>query len=322
MLLSFIGIGMMLGKSTRDLGIKTLVLLLFALYINACVGDWFAGAAFGMRRFISFSVVIGIGFAALFKWRNWIWRGAIIALLITGVFWNNTLVANCYKTNEFIDIRPRTANPLDEDNWYQVNTWGMPLITPWMDIGALRHGIPADVYDWLLSYSLDRRQHHFQGRIEPWMPSFQGDFIEPREDAKGEFRALNNVGKVFFNTHRRHPKGFLVVAEMTIGRHSIPQERRPCVLIYVNGKPAGIYVKRRAFNIDAWGSFFLPDKEIPWKHGLNTMEMHCGTMDRKQRPGPELIKAMFENPEKYSIELGKENYWLLVREIRIRQPEQ
>jgi hypothetical protein len=47
--------------------------VLLAVYINASVSDWWAGEAFGARRFVGYSVFFALGLAALFArdfWRN------------------------------------------------------------------------------------------------------------------------------------------------------------------------------------------------------------------------------------------------------------
>lgn len=54
-------------------GWSAAIVLLLAVYINASVSDWWAGEAFGARRFVGYSVLFALGLAALFTcnfWRN------------------------------------------------------------------------------------------------------------------------------------------------------------------------------------------------------------------------------------------------------------
>ncbi|HTK28845.1 MAG TPA: hypothetical protein VL309_04810 [Vicinamibacterales bacterium] len=66
-------------------GGSLLAVLLVAIYVNASVSDWWAGEAFGARRFVSDTVLFAIGFAALFDaapWRDrpWLVRWTAVAL--------------------------------------------------------------------------------------------------------------------------------------------------------------------------------------------------------------------------------------------------
>jgi hypothetical protein len=53
------------------LGWSVVVVILLAVYINASAGDWWAGEAFGARRFVGCTVFFALGLAALFTRELW-----------------------------------------------------------------------------------------------------------------------------------------------------------------------------------------------------------------------------------------------------------
>jgi hypothetical protein len=53
------------------LGWSVVVVVLLAVYINASVSDWWAGEAFGARRFVGYTVFFALGLAALFARELW-----------------------------------------------------------------------------------------------------------------------------------------------------------------------------------------------------------------------------------------------------------
>ena len=59
-------------------GWSAAIVLLLAVYINASVSDWWAGEAFGARRFIGYSIFFALGLAALFARHVWQTRPALL----------------------------------------------------------------------------------------------------------------------------------------------------------------------------------------------------------------------------------------------------
>jgi len=55
----------LLIRRDRLAGWMILLVLIVAVYVNASVQDWWAGEAFGARRFIGFGVFLALGLAAL-----------------------------------------------------------------------------------------------------------------------------------------------------------------------------------------------------------------------------------------------------------------
>ncbi len=68
-------------------GWSAAAVFLLAVYINAAVSDWWAGEAFGARRFVGYSVVFALGLAALFASDFWqkrpvLQRSTAVALVV------------------------------------------------------------------------------------------------------------------------------------------------------------------------------------------------------------------------------------------------
>lgn len=64
-------------------GWSAAIVVLLAVYINASVSDWWAGEAFGARRFVGYSVLFALGLAALFA--SHFWQNRIVLLRWTAV---------------------------------------------------------------------------------------------------------------------------------------------------------------------------------------------------------------------------------------------
>jgi hypothetical protein len=53
-------------KRYRAIGVAAIAVFLVSWYVNAAVSDWWAGEAFGARRFLSCYPILVLGLAALF----------------------------------------------------------------------------------------------------------------------------------------------------------------------------------------------------------------------------------------------------------------
>jgi hypothetical protein len=58
----------LLVKRDRLVGWSTLLVMAITVYVSASVQDWWAGAAFGSRRFVGYGVFFTLGLAALLSW--------------------------------------------------------------------------------------------------------------------------------------------------------------------------------------------------------------------------------------------------------------
>lgn len=60
-----------LVRRNAALGWSAVVIFLIAVYVNASVSDWWAGEAFGARRFVGYTVLFALGMAAVFTGHFW-----------------------------------------------------------------------------------------------------------------------------------------------------------------------------------------------------------------------------------------------------------
>lgn len=96
--------------------------LVGSTYINASVADWWAGEAFGARRFISCAPVFAIGLTALFAFDGWRRRvvSAVVAVLVAG----NALLLLHYE----LFMLGYTSLVSYPDNWYAL--WVERFLVP------------------------------------------------------------------------------------------------------------------------------------------------------------------------------------------------
>ena len=86
-----------LVRRDQVLGWSAVAIGLVALYINAAVSDWWAGEAFGPRRFISYTVFVALGLAALFTSQFWQRRQALLRWTTIGLITYNLLFVMQYQ---------------------------------------------------------------------------------------------------------------------------------------------------------------------------------------------------------------------------------
>jgi len=83
-LLSIAGLAWLVRRDAL-LGWASVAVLVVAVYVNASVSDWWAGAAFGARRFVGYTVFFALGFAAAFSsdtWRRPVWLARVVAAVL------------------------------------------------------------------------------------------------------------------------------------------------------------------------------------------------------------------------------------------------
>ena len=73
MIPAVIGLSLLVRRD-RWLGWASLAVLLLSIYVNAAVSDWWAGEAFGARRFVGNTVFFALGLTTLFSVVPWIER--------------------------------------------------------------------------------------------------------------------------------------------------------------------------------------------------------------------------------------------------------
>jgi len=67
------------------------------VFLNAALSDWSGGLAFGLRRLTDQTLVLALGFGAVFAWLRRVGAGTwALALLSAGIAWNVLLLAQFY----------------------------------------------------------------------------------------------------------------------------------------------------------------------------------------------------------------------------------
>jgi hypothetical protein len=109
-LVAVIGFALLVRRDAL-LGSATILLLIVAIYINAAVSDWWAGAAFGARRFIGYTVFFALGFAAIFWHDAWRQRAGLWRAVAAGLVVYNLLFVLQYQTfmRGFVELAPYPA---------------------------------------------------------------------------------------------------------------------------------------------------------------------------------------------------------------------
>lgn len=77
----------------RFIGLSLMAAFLMQVYVSGAVGSWHASGSFGLRRFVSCSMVFAFGLAFLFSFL-WEKRQKLTAILLSGIFclWNLQLI--------------------------------------------------------------------------------------------------------------------------------------------------------------------------------------------------------------------------------------
>jgi hypothetical protein len=116
------------------LGWGTIAVLCIAIYVNASVNDWWAGAAFGARRFVSYTVFFALGFSALFSRPFWVNRPSLLRACTAALIAYNLLFVLQYQMfmRGFVQLvpYPTTAKQVFFDR----------LVLPWQLIRAWLNG--------------------------------------------------------------------------------------------------------------------------------------------------------------------------------------
>jgi hypothetical protein len=118
-----------LWRHSRRLAITLTCFFLASIYVNAAVVDWWAGEAFGARRFLSCFPVMAMGAAALMSAAGPVGKAARLAgpLLVAA----NLLLLFHYELF-MLGYRSIAAYP---DSWFVL--WIERFVTPFRAIGSL-----------------------------------------------------------------------------------------------------------------------------------------------------------------------------------------
>ena len=120
------------ARRQRDAGFAVIVVVLMSWYINAAVSDWWAGEAFGARRFLSLFPVFVLGMAA------WLESAAHAAARVRRL----ALTAALFVANGLLLLQ------------YQLFMKGLTTISPlpheWFDMWLARFVVPFRLIAWWL----------------------------------------------------------------------------------------------------------------------------------------------------------------------------
>ena len=95
------------------LGWASLTVLCIAIYVNASVNDWWAGAAFGARRFVSYTVFFALGLAAVCSRPFWLNRPSLLRACTAALIVYNLLFVLQYQMfmRGFDELVPYPTTP-------------------------------------------------------------------------------------------------------------------------------------------------------------------------------------------------------------------
>jgi len=143
-------------------------------YVNACSGDWWAGAAFSNRRFDSQLAIFAVGFAASLEWlRAWVMRHPAVvpaAIVLAVLGWNAGVAVQARAGRLEVPEARRFAALAGANAGLLAGTVGSPPTWPASWLFAARYGRPPGQYDRLVGRYLFYRQNNLRGRIDLGVP--------------------------------------------------------------------------------------------------------------------------------------------------------
>ncbi|MEO8071090.1 MAG: hypothetical protein ABI652_06785 [Acidobacteriota bacterium] len=130
LLFATVGLALFLARR-RDLRLPVALVLLFSWYINAAVADWWAGEAYGARRFLSLFPFFVLGLAAWIDTPGWLVRSRAARLGVVAI-----LVA----ANWFLLLQ------------YELFMKGLEVVAPYpagtIDMWLTRFAVPWRLFMW------------------------------------------------------------------------------------------------------------------------------------------------------------------------------
>ena len=153
----------------KDFGRPALAVFMLAVYVNASVGDWWGGVAFGARRFDGTIPILAVGLAAGVEgMRRWVAKRpltAVSALLALLVLWNLTAMASAV-AGRFGGSVPQSFAELAVDQARTVARWfGHPFSYPANLVYAAREGVAPFRYD-LFAFPMLADPERPYGRVD------------------------------------------------------------------------------------------------------------------------------------------------------------
>jgi hypothetical protein len=257
------------------IGLPLTGLLILQTYINSAVADWWAGGAFGARRFDSVLPILALGLATVIAWLNKFVRRrpeAVVAGLLILFIAANALFMEQYRkgripTDDTISWET-TARGMLEDVFDAV---GYPFSFPANWIFAAKYDRPKTQYDLLVGKYLFHRMNNLGGVIDLGEndPPFIGNGWSGVKDWEDRPRAVRlAVGRragVFVPTDRAEPLRIFIEC-------AVPTGTEPrWVEVWLNGQRLG---------------GFMPDDDMK-EHALTTAERWWQRINLLELAAPE-----------------------------------
>lgn len=252
------------------LALPLLVPLVLMTYINACSGDWWAGASFSIRRFDSQLAILAVGLAAavetlLAGLRRW--PGLVpIGLAASLTLWNVGAVRQV--ASGAVDRNATVTFPALAGGSARMisDSVGSPQAWPANWLFAWQQGRPAGQYDRLVGRYLFYRQNNMDGRVNVGQPEDEvmlGEGWGPRELHLGiASRSVSGRARLFAPLDVPEDLGVRVRASA--------DDR--LVTVLVNGQEAGSFVAG-----PAWSEHEVRVPAARWRRELNDVVLDAGS---------------------------------------------
>jgi hypothetical protein len=251
------------GRAPGGLGLAVFAL---AVYVNASVGDWWGGSAFGARRFDGTIPLLVLGLAAgLDVARAWIARrplvplAAAIALL---ALWNVTAIVAALG-GRFGGSMPQSFEDLAVDQVHTAYRWfGHPFSYPANLAYAARHGVPPASWDTFAFPMLGDPTRPY-GKIDVGARDdvYLGEGWHAAETESGgpTFRWTTRRAELLVPLAHAAP----LVVQLQV-KPFVPPGASARVDVTVNGRPVG-----SAPLAPDWQRLELPTEPSAWRPGVN-----------------------------------------------------
>jgi hypothetical protein len=253
------------------LALPLLVPLTLMTYVNACSGDWWAGASFSIRRFDSQLAIFAVGFAASVEWLQATLqrRPGIVPASLAAIFilWSAGVAAQA-RQGALQAPQGRTFPALAGGTAELVaSAVGSPPTWPASWLFTLQYRRPPGQYDRLVGRYLFYRQNNMKGRI---------DLGQPGDDAMlGEGWGAPETYASVWARRTDGPARLLapldVPEDLGVRVRASALEEGTEVHVRINGRTAGSFLAPVS-----WNEHEVYAPASLWKRELNEVVLDAG----------------------------------------------
>jgi hypothetical protein len=259
-------------RRDRWFGWSALAAFALAIYVNASVEDWWAGASYGARRFDGIVPLFVVGLCVAVEWARalvakrpaWAVNAALLAL----VLWNLTFMA-ASKSSDPALMPPFSFGRVSARQAETLHGWvGHPFSYPVNLWFALRNGLSPARYDHLGFEFLSEPERPY-GKIDigKYDESFLLDGWYPGETDPDGTTWRWTAGESTVLIPLDHPAPILLQARVIPFTYAASPEAS--VAARVNGRRYGpIRVPAAA----GWQRIEIPVEAAAWRSGVNRVE--------------------------------------------------